>query len=435
MCDLDAASTSLKMQLLNNYGKWIISKGFQDEQGCSIREVEEQISAFVELVLADEMNWVNVGTDKLYHMKLLEAVQKPIKTNDILQQSDDIVICNGIAGIGKSTLLYYLATCWSDNRIWNNKIGSSSTDVDSEVWFDFVFIFEFRRLNSLSEIDSLEALLVSQYPCVFDLITFKELSNSAKTVLIILDGADEFAYMNDVRSLENGYVNDVKIARAVYDLFNSPDSGLNHKLLISGRPEASRDLLNLFKNKAVTTKRIEVIGFSLSSVDLFIRKSCKKDKHTYTNIRRAIDRSSNIAAMAAIPFFLSIICLLFREYPTVSAPATMTELYVWAIILFLKNHCRHKQISTLSVDEIILNKDVHIILRNAFKLAYKAQYFKEIIFSRVDANEELLLSSGLLTKVYLDGLEVKYQFKHLSYQEFLAAAYIFDEDIERLVSQ
>ena len=92
--------------------------------------------------------------------------------------------------------------------------------------------------------------------------------------------------------------------------------------------------------------------------------------------------------------------------------------------------------SNVDVYHVICNDDIQQTLKAVFQLAYKSLSENKIIFKEEDLtniNSELLISTGLLNKFYARGIEVNYQFRHLSMHEFLAAAYIFDKDVNRVV--
>ena len=432
---LGIASQSLKDQLLRSYGKWIISKGFQDENGEFVVECEDRVSAFVDLVVSNSGEMYN-GSDRLFHLNSSKMSHGTLPTFKIFAKDDEIVLVKGVAGIGKSSLLYYLATKWSHECIWNDP----SDDTVSN--FDFVYIFNFRELNTMTHIGSLEELLTQQYPDVFKHVSFNEIKSVGRKILIILDGADEFGYMDEIFQFQSGAEVKTNISITVYEILNSKRTGLYHNLLVSSRPETVKDLKKVFSQNNVKAKELELRGFNETNIDLYIEKQFHGNEEILSALRRTLKDSANIRAMAAIPFYLSIICILYKDIPGISPPRTVTELYTWALILFVRNHLRRRRnlkydfnFSKLDVHEIICNYDIQQTLKAVFHLAYTSLCDNRIIFKEeelTDINSELLISTGLLNKFYARGFEVKYQFRHLSMHEFLAAVYIFDKDIKRV---
>ena len=69
-----------------------------------------------------------------------------LPTEKTFAKYEKLVLVKGVAGIGKSSLLYYLATKWSNDGIWNDPTDDTVPNVD------FVFIFNFRELNTMTHI-------------------------------------------------------------------------------------------------------------------------------------------------------------------------------------------------------------------------------------------------------------------------------------------
>ena len=429
---LGAASQSLKDHISRCYGEWIISKGFQDQDGDFVVECEDRVSAFVDIVLSTSDNTYH-GSDRLHLLNSENKSSVAIPTNQILEKHDKYVLLKGIAGIGKSSLLYYLATKWSNNEIWN--------DDSTATAFDFVFILNFRYLNTITYVESLKELLTEQYPTVFNAISFEELKTVGRKVLIILDGADEFGYIDELFELQSGAAVKTNIARTVYEILESERTGLNHNLLLSSRPGTATKLKKLLSHNNVKLKILEVSGFNDANIKLYVTKQFLGNPETAKNLHNILAKSENIYSMASVPFYLSIICILFKDMPGISPPKTATELYVWVILLFIRNHLRHEEnaegnskLLNLEIHEVVCNYDIQHIMKTVFRLAYISLCENKIIFKEKDLkdiNSKILISTGLLTKFYARGFEVNYQFRHLSMQEFFAAAYIFDEDIDR----
>ena len=342
---------------------------------------------------------------------------------------EKLVCMGGVAGSGKSTLIMFLLLKWAKNELW-------SDSSNEEQHYDFVFNIVCREINSVNDCNSLELLLKKQFPEVFDIITFADLLNISDHVLIIIDGIDEFISLEDVNKLCEGASQVSPIAKSLYEAINPLEPSLmGHSVLISGRPEAIVLIQNLF-NKSIEVKAIEVLGFNPTNVDLYISKYFADSPELYKLVTSKVSQSTNLTVMGSLPVFLSIISDMFESESDIS-PDTTTELFSWALGLYLRNHFRDKHfrgLENLNLKGLFRRKEVRETLDIVIEIAYRMLSEGTVVF---DAHlfpnqlEESLEYCGLITKINIGEFDVKYQFRHLSLQEFCAAAHILKCDISR----
>ena len=97
---------------------------------------------------------------------------------------------------------------------------------------------------------------MQQYPDVFKHVSFNEIKSVGRKILIILDGADEFGYMDEIFKIKSGAEVKTNITKTVYEILHSKRTGLDHNLLVSSRPETAKELEKVFSTKQCKSKRI-----------------------------------------------------------------------------------------------------------------------------------------------------------------------------------
>ena len=117
------------------------------------------------------------------------------------------------------------------------------------------------------------------------------------------------------------------------------------------------------------------------------------------------------------------------------APKTMTELYIWAFAVFIREHCRKQQFSgkSRSLLKLLQEDETKEILIVASRLSYKMIIDRKVIFTRTDIEQLgycgsvfLQESAGFVVEAMRNAVEEPiYQFRHLILQEFLCAVYCF----------
>ncbi|XP_057302922.1 NACHT, LRR and PYD domains-containing protein 9-like [Hydractinia symbiolongicarpus] len=387
----------------------------------------DRISAFVELAISssnDVHEYWSRNSDRDYHLNQHLFKGKTITIEDIMCENKDLVCLGGVAGSGKSTLLLYMLLKWARQELWTGSVGQQ---------FDFVFTIICREINFIENCSSLESILKKLYPKVFQLISFEQLLLIADKVLVIVDGVDEFIGLDDMISQQDGSQSGLDLSRSLFQAVNPLHPSLfRHKVLISGRPEAISKVQKRFQ-KIVDVRSIEVLGFNNENVALFVQSYFSNNRQQYQTVLQKIKESTNLSVMASLPVYLSIICNLFFNESNATVN-TSVELFCWALGLYLKDHFRGKAVSTMNLRELFKQEFVRNMLAVVAAMAYEMLCCGTVVFDADSLSgqfEESLEYCGLVTKVFVDEFTVKYQFRHLSLQEFCAAAHILRKDIPR----
>ena len=307
-----------------------------------------------------------------------------------------------------------IAIQWARNKLWRN--------------IKYLFFITFRELN-LYNVSTLKELLELKYPEVFNKVKFSKLFDL--DILFLLDGVDEFANLDDFKTIANGIsTNSVSnTAKAIYQVLN-PNSGIlpNRKVIITGRPDACSQLLWIFDIMRI--KEVDVLGFSPAKVKEYINIFSANNTSLRDIIHLKIEGSGQLKSMARLPAYLWTICSLYQEDISIESPKTSTELLMWQLTMFL-----HKHYS--------ISKDT----RSIFKL-FRVQKIKGLVFSLANVARTMLIrkyilidvetfpssvinanieKSGLVSKLTTFAANEKYQFNHLLMQEFLSAIYYVKE--------
>lgn len=416
----DEARKKLQTQYIRQYAELFDTS----HNNVSPRGID-RISAFVELAISpsrDVREYWKHNSERDYHLNQHLFKGKTITVENIMTENSPLVCLGGVAGSGKSTLLLYTVLKWARGELWNVTDGQQ---------YDFVFTIICREINCMEKLDSLESLLKFLYPDVFHLLTFEELQSIADRVLIIIDGIDEFIGLTDMLSQHHGKM--TGISKCLYQAINPVNASLfDHKVLISGRPEAIGMVQQKFR-KLVSLKSIEVLGFDQKNIELFVHNIFYDNKEKEVLVLQKLKESTNLSLMASLPVYLSIICSLFSSETSMNAD-TSVELYSWALGLYLKNHFRTEDMSYMTLRDIFKRKDVGKVLTVVSEMAYQMLCNGTVVFnadSLPQICEESLEYCGLVTKVFIDEFTIKYQFRHLSLQEFCAAIHILKEGFPR----
>ena len=240
----------------------------------------------------------------------------------------------GVAGIGKSTLIQRYVLKWPKNEILNGK--------NNEQKIDFLFFFECRELNTITNISCFEGLLKVKYPEFFDLIDLSHLQNITDRIMIIVDGLD------DLQGIYNETQNETFPMTEMMKRMIYPKSDIlkGHKTIVGGRHNACESVES--KMKRTLIKIVEVCGFSENKSIEFIyrffqsdiQQSQRYDKmikypcdvkcsytvvsHLFAVLRRFRNRKN---------FSYRTFCLWFVGFPEESCPWTRKPWKHWFKLL------------------------------------------------------------------------------------------------------
>ncbi|XP_065643594.1 NACHT, LRR and PYD domains-containing protein 12-like isoform X2 [Hydra vulgaris] len=324
----------------------------------------------------------------------------PIPYSDIFMNEKSVILLSGIAGIGKTWLLKKCLLDWSNNLIWTN--------------VELVFYLECRRLNQYQNISNINELLHVFYKDILN-----DFSISKHTALFIIDGLDEFKYLNELLNPSSS---------CIYPIVNALTEVQNYKHIVAGRVYAI-DKYHYMYTEHSDKLTIQIMGFNKNGINNYVETHVREEKK---EVVKAILKESPIAkVMASVPFYLSSMCKIISDSNKIYTTSflTMTDLYANIFLYFLQKHIIKNNGLVYQMMENENNKKYVLnICRIAFELFIENKFLfskEELLLVINDFNEVEESLFGFIEKVETH-LGYHYQFAHLTIMEFCASVYAYN---------
>ena len=431
----DNSIAVLKNHYIKDLEFQCIDAQFRDGKKRSERKRNE---IHVDLAIVDtplvEREWMNC--DRQYHLRTYNQEKSYIDYKDVLKETDESVLLRGIAGIGKTNMLDYLILQWAQNAIWNGE--------DNQPDSYCVFRFNGREINRFQKELSVKDLFKRQYPFVpFELIQCRP-----ERIVLIFDGLDEF---KDIEAFcepscyicneeEKGKIGD--ILHFAFDRNRGCFPG--HKSILAGRPEAINTVFSYCGKGGLIVKRVDIVGFSKGNIEKYIKNFADGDEELKETLDKKIRESDNLGVMSHVPVYLWIICSIFQYDRQIPAPRTITELYIWILGIYLREHFKgsdhDKEIRSIPLPNLFKVKEIQNLLFNVSKFSYEISTCGKVVFTQDEMTKAGLPGNlfdnsekhGFIVKVKDDTDGIIYQFRHLTLQEFFVALECFRRERHEL---
>ncbi|XP_049325436.1 NLR family CARD domain-containing protein 3-like [Astyanax mexicanus] len=377
-----------------------------------VRQIQRKSSGHIQTCTPIDCNDIfkEVSKSKL-SMELGETEEEAKEEEEIRT-----VLTKGIAGIGKTVSVQKFILDWAE--------GKANQDID------LMLLMPFRELNVVEA----EHFSLCKLICIFN-PELKELcANMFEEckIVFILDGLDEFyCPLNFHQKL----VSDVTEISSVGVLITNLIKGIllpSSQLWITSRPAAADQIPSEYINRLT-----EVQGFSDSQKEEYFRKRIPNQEQAKRIILH-IKSSRSLHIMCHIPVFCWITAMLLQqildEDSCAEIPQTLTEMYTHFLFIQTKRKNQKYDKHEVSDPKKLLKSNRMMLLKLA-ELAFRQLIKGKVIFSEEDLSEcgidvtEASIYSGICTEIFKEE-SVLYQrkvycFVHLSFQEFLAALYVF----------
>ncbi|XP_056333382.1 NACHT, LRR and PYD domains-containing protein 3 isoform X2 [Danio aesculapii] len=375
-------------------------------------------------IIEGESKGVNEEHEVLQMEKTARTQDTPIYCNDIFkplnkpehEEKDQIktVLTKGIAGIGKTVSVQKFILDWSE--------GKANQDVD------FMFVLPFRELNLIKDHQySLHRLLLDFHPELQDLDS--DMYEECK-VVFVFDGLDESRIPLKFSDVER--VSDVNESSSVAVLMSNLIRGdlLPSALIwITSRPAAANQIPSKYINRLT-----EIQGFNELQKEEYFRKRIS-DVGQASRIISHIRRSRSLHIICHIPVFCwisaTVLQKLLNQDDRAEIPQTLTEMYIH--FLLTQINMRNQKYEERDPEKLLeFSRDVIVKLAElAFNQLMKGNvmfYEEDLIESGIDVTDASVYS-GICTEIFKEESVIHqrkvYSFIHLSFQEFLAAFFVF----------
>ena len=357
-------------------------------------------------------------------VKLTE--NKEISVEDVLQPTDSSlslrVVIDGPPGIGKTTLCRKLLNMWSNGTLVHQQ-------------YDLVLYCPLRN-SKIATATTLADLFVCQCYEVPMVTEWFEKRNG-EGLLIMFDGWDELSEQLRQSSLAASIICKEKLNKC--------------SVIVTSRSYASSSLLKM----DTLSRHVQVIGFSKKEISTVIIQTLQKDtklaqelidkkreddkkyKH-FTTTQSSKDSQlavklindlkvrNDVQSLCYVPLVCSMVILVYKEGGHL--PTTLTQLYENFILQTIRRHVKRHDIDPHTLGSLSsLPSQLAKPLQEMCQIAYTNLANTRMTFSshQLQSLSEAVKEDylGLMT-TFIEYSKKKYQFLHLSIQEFLAAWWI-----------
>ncbi|XP_065189992.1 NACHT, LRR and PYD domains-containing protein 12-like [Sycon ciliatum] len=348
----------------------------------------------------------NTGLDHVF--KHLTGSLKKVRlellftpTDDELEDADDWprrVLAVASAGCGKTVLFTIkIPHDWASGDLW-------------AAHFDLLCVVQLNDVAARSAHNTEELLQLATLG-----LTAAEQAELAQyvhahpeRVCLILDGLDEC----------HVYECSLFVQQVIYDQCPCL-AGM--RVIITSRPCIATSVLT---QRARVDRRLEIIGFTHSSVYDFVRKYLTGE--AADGMLRELKVRPDIVSVMSVPFFARLTCDMYQQ--TASLPQCTTEIFETVTLSILRSSASAEQSAFATLEQV--PGELRDALDSLCAFAYKMLRRRVTVFGQNELQaagvSEVGITLGFL--VQSDAINAlgfaQFRFSHLTLQEFLAALHI-----------
>ena len=337
------------------------------------------------------------------------ARKKEIKYHELFDMpstSKLTLLIDGAPGVGKTTLCRRIAKDWALGKMLQNYV--------------LVLLVPLREIVDASKVDDLFLHDFDDEKVFREVISYVK-EKKGQDVLLILDGFDELSLEKRKKSIFIDIIWGKRLK----------DCGI----VVSSRPYASQSL----QNRKYISRHVEIIGFSKSEIQKCISSAFPNEEHRASTLMKELQGREDLLSLCYVPINCSIVIAVYKG-ENYRLPSTVTEMYKMFLTNTLRSHARKYNLPDDFEDLTSLPDDMKNPLDTLSEVAFKHLCKDEFTFKRDDlggnsASDMHLKIMGLVTCFQCSsGYKLRserFQFLHLTIQEFLAAWHASQFDTEK----
>ena len=328
---------------------------------------------------------------------------KEIKYEEVFNENSQLVMISGPKGIGKTHFLQNCLYDWANGSHWKN--------------FNFVFYFEFNKINKLKDVSSLKQLIMKFYK---NILNGFEIS-SYKAIMYIIDGLEEFVYLEQL--INPKFPNKIPIIKTLSDAFSSN----NCKCVVSGNILSALRFWSTYKHYKGSAN-LMIVGLSVNGIKCLV-ENFLFSKALINDLEILSASSRRRAVLLSVPFYLKTVCSTSLKL-NVRSLKTMTELQTLIFLHFLHQSCVNKK----PLRQIIQTNKQHIlkVCEVAFNLLDRGKVNLSQKYLRSVLDENGVEPLGLIKKCVL---YQRYKFVHLFSMKFCASIHLlFNANCQKIIN-
>ncbi|XP_065673209.1 uncharacterized protein LOC105849176 isoform X3 [Hydra vulgaris] len=316
---------------------------------------------------------------------------KKVIFNEVFEQTHPILLVSGIAGIGKTFFLKKCLLLWAKGIIWKD--------------IDFVFYFDFNKINELQNISSINELIQRFYG---NILKGPEIS-SKWAITIVMDGLDQFNYLKKLIHQRLNEPSDIPLLVALEHVLSSREVNC----VIAGRVQA----MALYRS--VCNDKDDIINIQVMGCSNIGMKYYMENNLTSTNLKNDLNEvfasSFEARALLSVPLYLKAVCKTLLNLVIVSV-TTVTEILTLIFYYFLQMENKSKPLYKLMQFKYLSMLEA---CRTAFNLLENC---KDSISSEEKRHNLDLVQTNLIE---MSNLSQQYKFSHFILLKYCASVHMY----------